>query len=189
MCVCSQKRAHLRCRTDKLCEICHNDVTDERGSAYTFTTDQVAVEAARLVAARHDRSQIARRTPPPSTSSICSVRQPWWAPSPHQAATNSPRRNGRESASTRWDWPSPSSPSAQRRLRTMWAVSCPAPPSTRGATRRRFLLPPFFTFSPFLLFSPMRQPPHATRDHTSRPVSWRAVLPLRGFAWPIACSL
>ena len=50
-------------------------------------------------------------------------------------------------------------------------------------------LPPFFTFSPFLLFSPMRQPPHATRDHTSRPVSWRALLPLRGFAWPIACSL
>ena len=120
-----------------------------------------------------DRSQIARRTPPPSTSSICSVRQPWWAPSPHQAATNSPRRNGRESASTRWDWPSPSSPSAQRRLRTMWAVSCPAPPSTRGATRRRFLLPPFFTFSPFLLFfpplvlmSPLRAT-HASAAHAS----------------------
>ena len=66
--MCSQKRAHLRCRTDKLCEICHNDVTDERGSAYTFTTD-VAVEAARLVAARQARGG-ARLVLPPQDPAV-----------------------------------------------------------------------------------------------------------------------
>ena len=63
------RRVRAEACTDKLCEICHNDVTDERGSAYTFTTDQVAVEAARLAAARQARGG-ARLVLPPQDPAV-----------------------------------------------------------------------------------------------------------------------